>query len=87
VGASLLHVVSSGTLGFFLALGFYKRGRTKKADAALGLAAAICLHALFNLFILRGAGSSVYTLSVFAFVWLAVILLLIGFEKVKQLKA
>ena len=87
VGASLLHVVSSGTLGFFLALGFYKRGTVKKIDAILGLLAAICLHTLFNLFILRSEGNGVYTLTVFAFVWLAVILLLIGFEKIKQLKA
>lgn len=87
VGASLLHVVSSGTLGFFLALGFYKRGRTKKIDLCTGVAAAIVLHALFNLFILKSEGDSLYTLSVFAFVWLAVILLLVAFEKVKQLRA
>jgi RsiW-degrading membrane proteinase PrsW (M82 family) len=80
-------VVSSGALGFFLALGFYKRGRIKKIDAAFGLLAAILLHALFNLFILKSEGSSLHMFSVFAFVWLAVILLLIGFEKVKQLKA
>lgn len=87
VGASLLHVVSSGTLGFFLALGFYKRGRTKTIDLCTGVVAAIVLHALFNLFILKSAGDSLYTLSVFAFVWLAVILLLVAFEKVKQLRA
>lgn len=87
VGASLLHVVSSGTLGFFLALGFYKRGRIKKIDAGIGLVAAIVLHALFNLFILKGEGNSLYTFTVFAFVWLAVILLLVAFEKVKQIRA
>lgn len=87
VGATLLHVVSSGTVGFFLALGFYKRGGVKRADGIIGLVAAICLHALFNLFILKGEGNSLYTLTVFAFVWLAVILLLVGFEKIKQLKA
>lgn len=86
VGASLLHVVASGTLGFFLAIGFYKRGSTRKIDAVIGLTAAIVLHALFNLFILKGEGSSLYTLSVFSFVWLAVILLLVGFEKVKQIR-
>src|SRR3989338_12647 len=87
VGASLLHVVSSGTLGFFLALGFYKRGSIKKIDACIGLFAAIILHTLFNLFILKGEGSGLHTVTVFVFVWLAVILLLIGFEKIKQLKA
>lgn len=87
VGASLVHVVSSGTLGFFLALGFYKRGSVKKVDALIGLVAAITLHVLFNLFILKGEGNSLYTLTVFTFVWLAVVLLLVGFEKVKQLKS
>ena len=87
IGASLLHVVSSGTLGFLLAVGFYKRGRIKRIDAGLGLLAAIVLHALFNLFILKSEGNSLTMFAVFAFVWLAVILLLIGFEKVKQLKA
>ncbi len=87
VGATLLHVISSGVFGFFLAIGFYKRRAIKEIDWIIGLFAAICLHTLFNLFILKGEGSSLYTLSVFAFVWLAVILLLIGFEKVKQLKA
>ncbi|MDO8594789.1 MAG: PrsW family glutamic-type intramembrane protease [bacterium] len=87
VGASLLHVVASGTLGFFLALGFYQRGKRKKIDAFFGVIAAIVLHSLFNLFILRSEGNSLHTFTVFAFVWLAVILLLVGFEKIKQLKA
>ena len=87
IGATLLHVISSGALGFFLALGFYKRRTVKRIDRWAGLVAAIVLHALFNLFILKGAGSGLYTFTIFAFVWLAVILLLIGFEKVKQLKA
>ena len=86
LGASLLHVISSGTLGFFLALGFYKRSFVKKIDGIMGLIAAIVLHALFNLFILKASGNGLYTFTVLGFVWLAVILLFIGFEKVKQLK-
>lgn len=86
VGASLLHVVTSGTLGFFLALGFYKGRALKRLDWVLGLSAAIFLHALFNLYILKSNGEGNYTFAVFSFVWLAIILLLIGFEKVKQLK-
>ena len=87
IGASLLHVIASGTLGFFLALGFYKRRFVKDIDWIFGLFSAIVLHTLFNLFILKGAGDGLYTFTVFGFVWLAVILLLVGFEKVKQLKA
>lgn len=87
VGASLLHVVSSGTLGFFLALGFYKRRTVREIYFFIGVVAAIVLHTLFNLFILKGAGNGLYIFTVFGFVWLAVILLLIGFEKIKQLRA
>ena len=86
IGATLLHVVSSGALGFFLALGFYQRGKIRKVDAAVGVLAAILLHTLFNLFILNNEASGLHLFSVFAFVWLAVVLLLIGFEKVKQFK-
>ncbi len=86
VGATLLHVISSGALGFVLALGFCKRGIRRKLGIIAGLLLAIILHALFNLFILKSEGSATYTLTVFSFVWLAVALLLIGFEKVKQLK-
>ncbi|MDO8564574.1 MAG: PrsW family glutamic-type intramembrane protease [bacterium] len=87
VGASLLHVVTSGTLGFFLALGFYKRGAIKKIDGFIGLSAAIILHTLFNMYILKGQGDGGSTLAVFSFVWVAIILLLVGFEKIKQLKS
>jgi RsiW-degrading membrane proteinase PrsW (M82 family) len=87
IGASLLHVIASGTMGFFLALGFYRRRSVREMDWVLGLFSSIILHALFNLFILKSAGNGIYTFTVFSFVWLAVILLLVGFEKVKQLKA
>lgn len=87
VGATLLHVLTSGTLGFFLASGFYQNKFLKRLDWVIGLFAAIFLHAVFNFYILKGQGSGASTLSVFAFVWLAIVLLLIGFEKVKQLKA
>lgn len=87
IGTSLVHVIASGTMGFFLALGFYKRRPVREIDWIMGLSFAIVLHALFNLYILKGAGDGQYTFTIFGFVWLLVILLFIGFEKVKQLKA
>ena len=86
VGASLLHIVTSGVLGFFLALGFYRRGAVKNIERVVGLCTAILLHTLFNLYILGSNGSGTQTLVVFSFVWVGVILLLVGFEKVKQLR-
>ncbi|TSC56359.1 MAG: hypothetical protein Greene041679_528 [Parcubacteria group bacterium Greene0416_79] len=87
VGATLLHIVTSGALGFFLALGFNRHRHIKRLNLLLGLSAAILLHTFFNIYILKVAGAGNTTLSVFAFVWLAITLLLIGFEKVKQLRA
>ena len=87
VGASLLHIVTSGMLGFFLALGFYKRQGVKNLDRALGLCTAIILHTLFNLYILESNGHGGATFTVFAFVWVWVILLLVAFEKAKKVRS
>lgn len=86
VGASLLHVVTSGFIGFCIALAFYKARGAKRLFRLFGILGAIALHTLFNFYILESAGSARMTFTVFAFVWLAIILLLVGFEKIKHLK-
>jgi RsiW-degrading membrane proteinase PrsW (M82 family) len=86
VGASLLHVVTSGFIGFCIALAFYKARAARRLSRVLGILGAIALHTLFNFYILKTAGDAQMTFTVFAFVWLAIILLLVGFEKVKQLR-
>ena len=86
VGASLLHVVTSGFIGFCIALAFYKARMAKRLYRFFGILGAIALHTLFNFYILESAGDAQMSFTVFAFVWLTIILLLVGFEKVKQLK-
>ena len=82
IGASLLDVVaSSSVIGLFLAVSFYKSKAAKKVYVFIGLVAAIVLHTLFNLFIINGNNAFL----VFVSVWLAVMLLLIAFEKVKKI--
>ena len=83
VGATLLHVLSSATVGIFLAFTFYKRAGTKLLASMLGLCLAITLHTIFNFFIMNSNGGSV--LSVFLFVWVGVVILFFLFEKIKQL--
>lgn len=85
VGATLLHVLASGTVGAFLALAFYKSNHLKLAFGAMGLFIAIVLHALFNFFIMDASGETI--LGVFLFVWLGIIVLFLIFEKVKILEA
>jgi RsiW-degrading membrane proteinase PrsW (M82 family) len=85
LGATLLHVLASGTLGAFLAFSFYKRYHLKLLYSLAGLFMAIVLHALFNFFIMDARGETI--LGVFLFVWLGIIVLFLIFEKVKILEA
>ena len=84
LGATLLHVLSSATVGIAMALSFYKSTLVKVVSATIGLFIAIVLHALFNLFIMEANGTTV--LSIFMFVWMGIIVLFFIFEKVKLLE-
>ncbi len=84
LGATLLHVLASGTVGVAMALSFYKRDSIKVLSATFGLFVAIILHALFNFFIMDASGETV--LGVFMFVWMGIIVLFLIFEKVKLLE-
>ncbi len=85
IGASLLHVVCSAILGFFIAREFYRSRLAKTLWRVVGLIFAIALHTLFNLFIIYEDGSR--TFLVFAFVWVAALVVLLLFEKVKKIKS
>ena len=84
LGATLLHVLASATVGITMALSYYKRSTIKVLSATLGLCIAILLHAMFNLFIMNASGGAVLT--VFMFVWMGIIVLFLFFEKVKILE-
>jgi RsiW-degrading membrane proteinase PrsW (M82 family) len=84
LGATLLHVLASGTVGVFLALAFYKSRALKLIAGTVGLCVAIVLHALFNFSIMNASGETI--LGVFLFVWMGVIVLFLVFEKVKLLE-
>ncbi|MEM9336581.1 MAG: PrsW family glutamic-type intramembrane protease [Patescibacteria group bacterium] len=85
LGATLLHVLASGTIGVLLAFSFYKSNRVKLSFGMLGLFIAIVLHALFNFFIMDASGETI--LGVFLFVWMGIIVLFLLFEKVKLAEA
>lgn len=84
LGATLIHVLASGTIGVFLAFAFYRRDSTKLIAGTFGLFIAVLLHTLFNLFIMDANGETI--LSIFLVVWLLVIGLFMIFEKVKRIK-
>jgi protease PrsW len=84
IGATIVHTVCSGLVGFFIGFSFYK-GRIFKIMAALiGIVAASALHATFNLSIINSAPGD--ALKSFAWFWGAVIILIILFEEIKAVK-
>lgn len=84
LGATLLHVLASGTVGAAMALAFYKRRSVRVIYATVGLFLAIVLHTLFNTSIMNATGGGI--LVVFLFVWMGIIVLLLIFEKVKMMR-
>ncbi|MFA6898280.1 MAG: PrsW family glutamic-type intramembrane protease, partial [Candidatus Paceibacterota bacterium] len=83
VGASLLHVCTSGILGASMALVYYRSRKIKNWFLILGVVLAITLHTLFNSFIIDVSNEKV--IAVFSVVWMTIILLILIFEKVKTI--
>jgi RsiW-degrading membrane proteinase PrsW (M82 family) len=84
LGATLLHVLASGTIGMFLAFTYYRSRFVQIVAGTLGLFIAVVLHALFNFFIIEASGTTI--LGVFLFVWIGIIILFLLFERVKMLE-
>lgn len=55
IGATFLHTLASGTLGFFLALSLYHQNKRKRIFWA-GLCLAVIMHGFYNLVLVELAG-------------------------------
>jgi RsiW-degrading membrane proteinase PrsW (M82 family) len=84
IGASLLHIVSSSTIGVALALTFYKGHAARFWWTTWAFIVSIFIHTAFNLFIING--NDFGTLMTFATVWAGITILMLIFEKVKTLR-
>ena len=82
IGATLLHTLSSATVGIMIALAFYHRASIRRFAALGGVILATLLHALFNLSILGKGGNSIFW--IFLLIWLGIIGALLLVERVKQ---
>ncbi len=82
IGATLLHSLSSATIGIALALAFYKSASVKRLYALVGVVLAIALHTLFNFFILGNSGGA--TFWIFLCIWFGIVVLLFMTEQVKK---
>jgi RsiW-degrading membrane proteinase PrsW (M82 family) len=83
LGSTLLHTVASGIIGIAIGLSFYMEGFSKKIYLIIGIILAIALHSGFNFFIMNNNGSDF--LKVFAFLWVATIINLLLFEKLRRM--
>jgi RsiW-degrading membrane proteinase PrsW (M82 family) len=83
IGATILHTVSSASVGIFLGLSYYKSSNLRKNYLLTGVVLAIVLHTIFNSLIIK-SGSSAF--AAFGSVWIAAIVLILAFEKIKTIK-
>ncbi|MEK7662336.1 MAG: PrsW family glutamic-type intramembrane protease [Patescibacteria group bacterium] len=85
IGASLLHVIASSSIGIAMAISFYRGWFSRKLYLFAGIATAILLHTLFNFFIIKGTDIDIFT--VFGFVWVVAVIFLLIFEKIKRMSS
>ncbi|MCI0533395.1 PrsW family intramembrane metalloprotease [bacterium] len=84
IGATLLHVVSSASLGIAFAFAYHKKKKIRFEYALIGISTAIILHTLFNLFIIEQSNDGLFL--IFSFVWVVAVVILVLFEKIKKIK-
>lgn len=81
VGATLLHSLSSGLVGYWWALSIYHK-RHHVSDIIIGLSYAIVFHAIFNYLVIKwGPGINITLLLIFI-----AFFVLYDFEKLKNIK-
>ena len=84
VGATLLHVFSSATLGVVISLSFYSSKMDKFFHALVGVILAVLLHGVFNFLILNMPEANL--MRTFGYVWVGIIALLAALEFVKRIR-
>lgn len=83
VGASLLHVVSSGIIGMSLSFTYHKNKLKRRAAVLVSFLCAALFHIIFNLLIMKfGTNGTGFA---FIGVWSGVIFLLWAFERAKSI--
>ena len=83
LGATLLHAVSSGIVGYAIAVSFYKDAQ-KKQFLAIGLFFATVLHAMFNMLVGNAKdGGLTQALGVLI---ITSLFLLFAFDRAKKIK-
>ncbi len=82
LGPTLLHALSSGIFGYFIAKSFLSGWLHKGFDVLLGFLSATVLHSLFNVFILKSGGYKIEP--ALLLLGIAGIFILFSFEQIKH---
>lgn len=84
IGATLVHTVSTACVGFTYGYLFYGNKFSKFLAMLLGLVAGITIHAAFNITVMGGNPAD--TLKAFAWIWGAVVIMIVLFEEIKMVR-
>ena len=85
IGATFLHTLCSGTLGYFLALSFYNT-KNRIWLFLTGLSITTILHGLYNFSIMTFKGMLQFTIPIIILVGLAIFVIW-AFNRVKNMKS
>lgn len=85
LGATFLHVLSSGVLGFFLALSFFDL-KNRGKFLLLGITLATLLHGIYNFAIIEVEGTLAFLIPILLLLSLAIFLAW-GFKRLKKIKS
>lgn len=83
LGSTLMHAVSAGLAGAALGFAFYKPLHTKRSAAIVGLVGAALLHGTYNIWMVRNGGQEFF--SVFIFLWIVAIVMLIVYGRLHRM--
>ncbi len=83
VGATLLHILASASIGAAIGISFYKKKSAKMLYALGGVILAFLLHSVFNFLILNTPEGDL--LRTFVYVWVGVVALLAVLEYIKRI--
>lgn len=84
IGATLIHIICSGIIGFAIGLTFYKNWFSKIISVIIAFIVASSIHTIFNLSIVNTIPNE--AIKVFAWVWVAAVMLIVLFEEVKSVR-
>lgn len=85
IGATFLHALCSGLVGFFLALSFYQLNK-RNWFLALGLVIATLLHGLYNFSIIRNTSGEGFIIPLLILISLAAFVTF-AFKQLKKIKS